>query len=153
MSGSLLVALGLLLFFNRDWWLRVGAESGPAAPRARGGRASRRPRARAPRPRLEQGGDVDAAVRRGVGSQAALGFLQLALAPDPPAAAGLVPGDDDVDEPLEEVALPGPRGAPGELQLLVRLEVLPGARQREPGLEVATREGGSGRCARLRTRR
>lgn len=25
-SGSLLVALGLLLFFNRDWWLRVGAE-------------------------------------------------------------------------------------------------------------------------------
>ena len=25
-SGSLLVALGLLLFFNRDWWRRVGAE-------------------------------------------------------------------------------------------------------------------------------
>jgi cytochrome c-type biogenesis protein len=25
-SVSLLVALGLLLFFNRDWWLRVGAE-------------------------------------------------------------------------------------------------------------------------------
>jgi cytochrome c-type biogenesis protein len=25
-SGSLLVALGLLLFFNRDYWLRIGAE-------------------------------------------------------------------------------------------------------------------------------
>ncbi len=25
-SGAILVALGLLLFFNRDWWLRVGVE-------------------------------------------------------------------------------------------------------------------------------
>ena len=52
-----------------------------------------------------------------------VGLLELTLAPDPVAAAGLVPGDDDVDEPLEEVALIGLGGAPGELQLLVRLEV------------------------------
>ena len=25
-SGAMLVALGLLLFFNRDWWLRVAVE-------------------------------------------------------------------------------------------------------------------------------
>ena len=25
-SGATLVALGLLLFFNRDWWLRVGLD-------------------------------------------------------------------------------------------------------------------------------
>ncbi len=25
-SGAILVALGLLLFFDRDWWLRVGFE-------------------------------------------------------------------------------------------------------------------------------
>jgi hypothetical protein len=92
-------------------------------------------------------------MRRRVGSQAALGLLELTFAPDPPAAAGLVPGDDDVDESLEEVALIGLRRAPGELQLLVRLEVLPGAGEPEPGLEVATRVGGSGRCARSRTRR
>ena len=82
-----------------------------------------------------------------------LRFLELTFAPDPPPAAGLVPGDDDMDEALEEVALPGLGRAPGELQLLVRLEVLPGARQREPGLEVAIRGVGSGRCARWRTRR
>jgi cytochrome c-type biogenesis protein len=26
-SGSILIALGLLLFFNRDWWLRVALDN------------------------------------------------------------------------------------------------------------------------------
>ena len=25
-SGTVLVALGLLLFFHRDWWLRIGLD-------------------------------------------------------------------------------------------------------------------------------
>jgi len=45
---------------------------------------------------------------------------------DAPAAPGLVPGDRDVHEPLEEIALVGPRGAPGRLERLVRREVLAG---------------------------
>jgi hypothetical protein len=61
---------------------------------------------------------------------------ELPLAADRPAAAGLVPGDRHVDEPLEEVPLLRGCGAPGELELLVRLEVAAGAEQREPGGEV-----------------
>ena len=54
-------------------------------------------------------------------------LLELPLAAGAIAAAGLVPGDDDVDEPLEEVLLGGVRGAPRILERLVRLEVLAGA--------------------------
>jgi hypothetical protein len=39
--------------------------------------------------------------------EAALRLLELPLEPDPIPAAGLVPGDDDMHEPLEEVFLPG----------------------------------------------
>jgi len=54
----------------------------------------------------------------------ALGLLELPLEPDPVPAAGLVPRDDDVHEPLEEVLLLGRRRAPGVLERLVRREVL-----------------------------
>ena len=54
-------------------------------------------------------------------------LLELALAPGAVAAAGLVPGDDDVDETLEEVLLGRVCGAPRVLERLVRLEVLAGA--------------------------
>ena len=64
-----------------------------------------------------------------VGPEAAGGLLQLSLATDTVAAAGLVPRDREVDEALEEVTLLGRRGAPGVLQLLVRCEVLTGSDQ------------------------
>jgi len=54
----------------------------------------------------------------------ALRLLELPLEPDPVPAAGLVPRDDDVHEPLEEVLLLGRRRAPGVLERLVRREVL-----------------------------
>ena len=56
------------------------------------------------------------------------GLLELALAADRVPAAGLVPGDGDVDEPLEEVLFGGVGCAPRVLERLVRLEVLAGAR-------------------------
>jgi hypothetical protein len=49
--------------------------------------------------------DVDAAVRRRVRAEPAGRLLELALAADAVSAPGLVPGDGDVDESLEEVAL------------------------------------------------
>src|ERR1700758_2407829 len=54
-------------------------------------------------------------------------LLELARRRDGTAAAGLVPRDRDVDEPLEEIALLGRRRAPGLLELLVRFEVAAGA--------------------------
>jgi hypothetical protein len=54
-----------------------------------------------------------------VGAEAASGLLQLPLAADTVAAAGLVPGHGDVDEALKEVALLGRRRAPGVFQLFV----------------------------------
>src|SRR2546429_1612611 len=51
-------------------------------------------------------------------------FRELSLGADAPAAPGLVPGDRDVHEPLEEVTFLCWRGAPRELELLVRGEVL-----------------------------
>jgi hypothetical protein len=59
--------------------------------------------------------------------EAPRGLLQLAAATDLVAAPGLVPGDDHVHEPLIEVALFGGGRTPGELELLVRFEVAPGA--------------------------
>jgi hypothetical protein len=59
----------------------------------------------------------------------ALGFRELTLTSDRVAAAVLVPRDDDVHEPLEEVALRRLGGAPRLLERLVRLEVAAGARE------------------------
>ena len=77
----------------------------------------------------EQIADVEAAVFRRVRPEPAGCLLQLPLAADPVSAAGLVPGDRDVDEPLEEIALGRLRRPPGGLELLVRLEVLAGPDQ------------------------
>jgi hypothetical protein len=55
--------------------------------------------------------------------QTALRLRQLTLASRSIAAARLIPGDGDVDEPLEEVLLRGLGCAPGVLERLVRLEV------------------------------
>lgn len=65
------------------------------------------------------------------------GLLELPLAARLVSAAGLVPGDDDVDEPLEEVLLLGLGGTPGVLERFVRGEVLPGTGELQPPLEVS----------------
>ena len=64
-------------------------------------------------------------------------LLQLALAADPVAAAGLVPRDRHVDEALVEVALLRLGRAPGVLELLVRREVFAAPDQVEPGFKLA----------------
>jgi hypothetical protein len=64
-------------------------------------------------------------------------LLELPLATDAVAARGLVPGDRDMDEALEEVLLRRVGGAPRELELLVGGEELAAADQPEPALEVA----------------
>jgi hypothetical protein len=63
-------------------------------------------------------------VLRGVRPEPPCRLLELALAADPVPAAGLVPRDGDVDEPLVEVALSRLRRAPRQLELLVRREEL-----------------------------
>jgi hypothetical protein len=66
-------------------------------------------------------------------------LFELALATGTVVAPGLVPGDDDVDEALEEVFLGRVRSAPGVLERLVRLEVLARAGEVEPALEIRPR--------------
>ena len=63
--------------------------------------------------------------------QAADRLRELALGADLAAAAGLVPRDGDVDEPLEEVALLGGGAPPGVLERLVSGEILAAADQLE----------------------
>ena len=81
---------------------------------------------------VEQSGDVDATVLRRVGTESPLRLRELALAADAVATAGLVPGDGDVDEALEKVALRRLGRPPCVLQLLVCREELAGADQFEP---------------------
>jgi hypothetical protein len=76
-------------------------------------------------------------VRRCERREPPRGLLQLTLAARPVATARLVPGDDDVDEPLEEVLLAGIRCPPRVLERLVRGEVLTGAGEIETTLEVS----------------
>ena len=65
--------------------------------------------------------------------QAARRLLELPLAREAAAGhAGVMPGDDHVDEALEEVALLRLCGAPRLFERLVRREVLLAARQLEP---------------------
>ena len=82
----------------------------------------------------------------GVRAEAARRLLQLALAARAVAPFRVEPGDRDVDEPLEEVALLRRRGSPLVLELLVRLEVLPRADEIEASLES------HGRIIRVRER-
>jgi hypothetical protein len=74
----------------------------------------------------------------------ALRLLELAFTADPVAAPCLVPGDDDVDEPLEEVTLVGVGGPPRQLELLVRFEPAPLPRQLQPALERLVDQVSSG---------
>src|SRR6185437_7074148 len=78
--------------------------------------------------------DVNAFVARLVALEPAQGLLELARGADSVAAAGLVPRDGDVDEPLIEVPLRLGSGSPGELELLVCLEESSCAEMLEPGL-------------------
>ena len=99
-----------------------------------GGRRERQRAERDGVPRLldaaEHGVDVDAPMRRPVGAQATSRLLELALAARTISPPGVQPGDGDVHEPLQEVALGRGRVAPLVLQLLVRLEILAGPNQR-----------------------
>jgi hypothetical protein len=71
--------------------------------------------------------DLDSAMRRRERPEPPLRLLELPLEADLVPAAGLVPRDDDVHEPLEEVLLLGLGGAPGILEGLVGCEVLAAA--------------------------
>ena len=66
------------------------------------------------------------------GREPPLRLRELSLAADGVAAPVLVPGDDDVHEPLEEVALDGLGSAPRLLERLVRVEVAARPPEREP---------------------
>jgi hypothetical protein len=87
----------------------------------------------------EKSGDIDAPMCRGVGREPAARLLELAFAADSPAAAGLVPGDGDVHEPLEEVALDRLGGSPRVFQLLVSGEEFAGPNQLQAALERIVR--------------
>ena len=80
-------------------------------------------------------------MRRRERAEAPGGLLELPLAADRVATSGLIPGDDDVDEPLEEVLLGRVSGSPGVLERLVRGEVLAGAGEVEPAGEVRFERG------------
>ena len=68
--------------------------------------------------------ELDAPMRRREGLEPAHGLRELPLGADLASAPGLVPGNRDVHETLEEVALLGGRRAPRVLELFVRGEVL-----------------------------
>ena len=155
-GGALMVALGLLLFFERFYVLRVylnrflqwigllepatlvppggagsprcgilrGRRSRDSGTRATGGaRAAGFDEHSRAAHVLEHDRDVDLAMPRRVRVEATRRLLELSLAARSVAPAGLVPGDGDVDEPLQERALVGRSLAPLVLELLVRLEV------------------------------
>ncbi len=67
-------------------------------------------------------GHVDPLMLGLVALEPAQSLLELPCRAHGVAAPRLVPGDRHVDEPLVEVPLLGSGGAPGELELLVRLE-------------------------------
>jgi hypothetical protein len=83
----------------------------------------------------EEVSHVQPAMRGTEPSKASRGLRELALARDRAARHRcVVPGDCDVDEPLEEVALVGRRRTPRVLERLVCREVLPLVDQREAAL-------------------
>jgi hypothetical protein len=80
--------------------------------------------------------DVDSSVERRERREPPCRLLELPPRCDGTAAAGLVPGDRDVDETLEEVALLGRRRPPGVLERLVRGEELAAPNELEPAREL-----------------
>jgi hypothetical protein len=85
---------------------------------------------------LEERFEPNAAVHRRVRSQSADRLLELARGGDRTLAAGLVPGDRHVHEPLVEVAFLRRSGAPHVLEHLVGGEVFAGPNQAEPVLKL-----------------
>ena len=83
----------------------------------------------------EQGFQLDSSMARRVGLEATDRLCELAFHSDGTAATGLVPGDGDVHEPLQEVPLVRRRRPPRVLESLVRREVLSGADQLEASLK------------------
>src|SRR5262245_583971 len=63
-------------------------------------------------------------------------LVELTLAAGSVPALSVQPGDGDVDESLQEVALVRGRGPPLVLEFLVRIEVAPGADELQPSLET-----------------
>jgi len=76
-------------------------------------------------------------MARREGPESAFRLLELPLEPDPIPAAGLVPRDDDVHEPLEEVLLLGLGRPPRVLERLVCGEVFALPREVEPAFQVS----------------
>jgi hypothetical protein len=66
-------------------------------------------------------------------------FFELPLGAGSPPATGLIPGNDDVHEALEEVLLRGVGCAPCVFEGLVRGEVLAGPGELEAALVVSRR--------------
>jgi hypothetical protein len=80
-------------------------------------------------------------MHRRIRGEPARRLLELTLISGPISATGVMPGDGDVDETLEEVALDCFGGAPEILQHLVGGEVLAAVDQLEPALELITIRG------------
>jgi hypothetical protein len=87
----------------------------------------------------QQRRDVDSPMRGAVRREPAARLLELAFAADSPAAPGLVPGDGDVHEPLEEIPLRGFGGTPRVFELLVSGEELAGPDQLQAAIERIVR--------------
>ena len=81
--------------------------------------------------------DVHAAMLRLERPEPPDGLLQLTPTAGVVASTGLIPGDDDVHEPLEEVLLGRLSGPPSVLERLVRREVLAGSCEIEAAFEVS----------------
>jgi len=83
----------------------------------------------------ENGIDVDAAMRGSVPAEPAFRLRQLTLAARPVPTPRVVPGDRDVHEPLEEVALLVGCEPPLVLELLVCVEVVTRPDQLDAAIE------------------
>ncbi len=84
----------------------------------------------------QQRRNVDSPMSRCIRREPPRGLLELPRAARAVAPAGLVPGNGDVDEPLEEVTLARLGCPPLVLELLVRSEELAAADQLNPALEA-----------------
>jgi hypothetical protein len=120
-AGRAAVQASNRLLQGEAWWVEV--------ERALGDSLLRR------RDLPEHVGDVDSPVGRGEGCESSRRLLELPPRCDGTTAAGLVPSDRDMDEALEEIPLLRRRRAPRLLELLVRLEVTPGANFCKSALE------------------
>ena len=142
-SGAILVALGLLLFFDRDWWLRVMVNRMLDARRAwarsselRQARASSRSGSHLRRGAIdlrEHGRDVDAAVRRArTATSRRRAFSSWRSQPIRRPRPAWYQATATWTRPWKKSRSPASADAPGELELLVRREVLAPPDELEP---------------------